>query len=217
MLKPARKQNLTVSQLVNDNIFCHRTDDLIDNLAIFEKEHCWQGTNIELRGDTRIAVNVQLADFDFSGKFLSYLLDNRREDMAGSTPISREIGKNRLGTLQNFAAEIVIRQRNVLVFHVHDDRVPNSCSSLPFQSAASVAKANRVAHEIQLPLCIERIAARAGEEQQQRHADHYEIIFEALASGGKLAEIIHEKSVLAMRKINGREHLCDNNKRNQSG
>ena len=94
-------------------------DDLIDNLAVFDKQQRRDAHYIVFLSDGNTFVHIDLADFDFAVILRSQFLHNGGYHTAGTAPVCVKVNHYRKIRFQNFLAEI-----GVIKMLYHKDTPP---------------------------------------------------------------------------------------------
>ncbi len=74
-----------------DGCFGHHADELLGDLAIFEKEHRGDGADAVIGGDGVVVVDVDLGDLNLAGHLGGEFFEDGRDGFARAAPGCPEI------------------------------------------------------------------------------------------------------------------------------
>ena len=77
-------------------------NDLLGNLPVLKQQQGWDGANAILGGQALFVIDIDLADFDPPIVFVSQLIEDRRDHLAGAAPFGPKIDQNRRRRFQHF-------------------------------------------------------------------------------------------------------------------
>src|SRR5437660_1529665 len=75
--------------------FTAQTDNLLGHLSVVEQKQSWDGPDAIFCRQCLLLVNVDLADLNFAGVFLSEFIQHRPDHLARTAPFRPKIHENR--------------------------------------------------------------------------------------------------------------------------
>ena len=103
-----------------DGGFGHHTDELLGDLAIFEKEHRGDGADAVIGGDGVVVVDVDLGDLNLAGHLGGEFFEDGRDGFEGAAPGCPEIDEQWRGGGGDGGFEIIGGEIGDFVGHVDE-------------------------------------------------------------------------------------------------